>query len=384
MTAPGEGKIQKIDELESVRGIAAFLVVILHVPQWNPWLQLNFIRNSYLMVELFFVLSGFVIFTAYGNKIVSKLDLLRFQFLRFARLYPVHLLFLAVFLVIEVAKYFAQAKLGINSVQTKPFEENSVSALVQQLFLAQAVWPGGGAGTFNSPAWSISVEFYTYLIFGLIVLNLNRYKIFIFSVACVVSLWLIYVDKTFGYSGLLRCFAGFFLGNLTAFCLQKFKIRMPSFVSFLAFISIPIFLQLNHDKSNEVLIYFLTALLIFSLVSSEGGITKSFLRLKPITWFGKISYSMYMCHFGIIWAASQVIRVILKRPEVIIEGRSTAQLSGLETIISMAIILPIVIFCSYLVYTYVENPMRLRSRRVALPTGRAPLEIRPYAAGSAE
>jgi len=55
--------IEKYEELDSIRGIAALLVVFEHIPNWNESF-FNFVifRNGYLMVELFFVLSGFVIF----------------------------------------------------------------------------------------------------------------------------------------------------------------------------------------------------------------------------------------------------------------------------------------------------------------------------------
>ena len=88
---------KKIEELESIRGLAALLVVFFHIPKWNPILNIGIINNGYLMVEVFFVLSGFVIFNAYTNKINTSKDLLRFQFLRLGRLYPVHLTFLLFF-----------------------------------------------------------------------------------------------------------------------------------------------------------------------------------------------------------------------------------------------------------------------------------------------
>lgn len=53
----------KIKELESIRGLAAFLVVFYHLPKWNPILDIRLVNNGYLMVHLFFVLSGFVILT---------------------------------------------------------------------------------------------------------------------------------------------------------------------------------------------------------------------------------------------------------------------------------------------------------------------------------
>jgi peptidoglycan/LPS O-acetylase OafA/YrhL len=91
------------------------------------------------MVHLFFVLSGFVIFNAYAEKITTKKELFRFQLLRFGRLYPVHLLFLFVFLGIEIAKYIASTKLGINSPNTIPFEINNFSAFVKNIFLISSV-----------------------------------------------------------------------------------------------------------------------------------------------------------------------------------------------------------------------------------------------------
>ena len=66
---------QKINELESLRGLAALLVVFFHVPKWNSALNVGIINNGYLMVELFFVLSGFVIFNSYGDNIKSTRDL---------------------------------------------------------------------------------------------------------------------------------------------------------------------------------------------------------------------------------------------------------------------------------------------------------------------
>src|SRR5580700_6668773 len=91
--------------LESLRGVAALIVVFLHIKWANPLTSLLFFRNGYLMLDLFFVLSGFVICHNYGRKIGNTGDVGHFMFLRFGRLYPLHLFCLIVFLGIEVAKY---------------------------------------------------------------------------------------------------------------------------------------------------------------------------------------------------------------------------------------------------------------------------------------
>jgi peptidoglycan/LPS O-acetylase OafA/YrhL len=56
---------EKIEELESIRGLAALLVVFFHIPIENSYLDIGIIKNGYLMVDLFFVLSGFVIYNSY-------------------------------------------------------------------------------------------------------------------------------------------------------------------------------------------------------------------------------------------------------------------------------------------------------------------------------
>ena len=170
----------KVEELESIRGLAALLVVFYHIPKWNPLLEIGIINNGYLMVELFFVLSGFVIYNAYSEKIVSIKDLIRFQFLRFGRLYPVHFFFLIIYIFIEVAKYLVQLKFEISSPNSQPFIENNLMALFQQIFLIQAIGPTGNSLTFNGPAWSISVEFFTYLMFGVITLLFHKNKVIFF------------------------------------------------------------------------------------------------------------------------------------------------------------------------------------------------------------
>ena len=43
----------KIEELESIRGLAAFLVVFYHLPKWSPILGIGLVNNDYLMFHLY-------------------------------------------------------------------------------------------------------------------------------------------------------------------------------------------------------------------------------------------------------------------------------------------------------------------------------------------
>ena len=355
----------KIEELESVRGLAALLIVVYHIPRWNEGVAFGLLQNAYLMVLLFFVLSGFVINNAYAAKLGTPLDLFRFVFLRFGRLYPVHLLFLLLFLLVEVAKYFAQQKFGISSPNTQPFRENSVAALFQQLLLIQAIGPTGNTTTFNGPAWSISVEFYTYVLFGFILLFCGRLRRELFLFVAVASAILVAIEATFGFSELLRCTAGFFLGCLVAEYAKFSRRRYPKWLVTVLFVAIVLFLQWKSVNQYDLAIYFLTALLVISIVQSEDSPGKRLLRSKALTWLGKISYSMYMSHFVIEWFANQTIRVVMKRPERSQDGWSVPTLSLGETIIAYGLVVLVVLFVSHWVFRLVEQPLRERSRKFA-------------------
>ena len=367
MTAQKLPPQTKIEELESLRGMAALLVVIFHLPKWNPILDIGIINNGYLMVDLFFVLSGFVIFTAYSNRIETKTELIRFQFLRFGRLYPVHLVFLFAYFALEVAKYVAVHKLGTQDIRVTPFGENSFGALVEQLFLLQAIGPTGNVVTYNYPAWSISVEFYTYLIFGLSILFFRKLTILLFFVVALIAILMLQTQSTYGFTELLSCLAGFFIGCITASFVKESKINLPNYLSLIIFIFIILFLQLKSSTDFDLAIYFLTSALIISLVLSRGGWFRKVLKHKTLTWLGLVSYSVYMSHAIILWAVNNVFSRLLKRPEIQgAQGRRILSLTTSESLIAIFAVLIVVLVVSQITYLLIEKPMREKSRRFAL------------------
>lgn len=319
------------------------------------------------MVELFFVISGFVIFNAYSEKINSRNDLLKFQFLRFARLYPVHLIFLFLFLLIEIGKYLAVSQYEIQNIRVIPFGENNIEALIEQVFLLQSVLPNGHAITFNGPAWSISVEFYTYLVFGLIILFFKRNKTMVISLLCAIPIFLLITKTTFGMENMLRCLAGFFLGCLTAHVLKQFTIILPKYTSLLLFLSIGVYLQIKKEFEFDFLIFFLTALLIASLVLNANGWLNGILSKKPLIWLGELSYSVYMSQEFVIWGITNFIRRILKLPEIQgANGFWTTPLTLFETMATISLTIIIMLLVSQAVYLLIEKPLRDKSRKLIL------------------
>lgn len=355
----------KQGELESIRGVAALLVVLFHLPKWNPVLDVAIINNSYLMVELFFVLSGFVIFNAYHARIRSVRDLVRFQFLRFGRLYPVHLLFLFAFVLIECAKYIAARKFGIVGPNTAAFQINNLQSFFENLFLISGLLPGDRL-TFNGPAWSICVEFYCYLFFALVVLYSGRWLHVLLIVIPCIALVLMGSGWSFGFDHILQCVSGFFLGCLTAVGVRKVTFKISGLFSLAALLSLIAFLFLKSTLSWDLLIYPLSMVLIASLVLSDEGLVKNVLNFRGFTLLGAISYSLYMSHAAVEWAANQAVRVLMKKPEFIDGyGNSIPSLSTVEALMVTFLIAVVVVAVSTAVYYFVENPFRERSRHVA-------------------
>ena len=163
--------------LDSVRGIAALSVVIHHVvisrtviaafPQ-KAWIDVPFFHNAWLFVDLFFVLSGMVISLNYATSDFRDFSLREFVLRRLARIYPLHIVTLLAMLMLRFARLGLVA-IGILAVAPVQTEVNTgysfflnVLLLHSMGFLDHLSW--------NGPSWSISTEFYTYLLFGVLLL----------------------------------------------------------------------------------------------------------------------------------------------------------------------------------------------------------------------
>lgn len=365
-------KKNKIDELESIRGLAALVVVMYHIPGWHPFLHhISFIRGGGLMVDLFFVLSGFVIFSAYGDRLKSGAAFIKFQFLRFGRLYPVHLVFLLVYLLIETLKYILQTHYGIQSHSKAPFVQNDFAAFLREVFLVKAFWPNETAMAFNSPAWSISAEFYTYILFGLIVLYLNKFKLLIFTIISVVCIATLMLYKPEEYNFMLRCLSGFFIGCLTANAVKRtnepssstYGITLNAWLIPLSiFLIVWITSQSQGYFGISLLIYPLTALLIASITLSKESVFKDILAHKSLVWLGTVSYSLYMSHGAVLWCFQQFLRVVFHRPELMVRDISTPQFHAAEAGLLMLAFMTICLLVSQLTFAFIEKPFREKSR----------------------
>ncbi|MHB1743685.1 MAG: acyltransferase family protein [Acidobacteriaceae bacterium] len=155
-------KRSPLPALTGIRIFAAYYVVMLHTGagyfgrHGAPEVVLRVLDKGYLAVSLFFILSGFILVYTYQGKISGAGNVVHFWEARFARIYPVYLLALA--LMIPFAKTITTG------------QRFAVLSMVQTWI----PWRPEMVGAWNFPAWSLSVEAFFYLVFPLIFLALNR------------------------------------------------------------------------------------------------------------------------------------------------------------------------------------------------------------------
>src|ERR1700761_6810746 len=150
--------------LDSWRGIAALLVSLFHLNLYSVIYPLDFVRNAYLFVDFFFVLSGFVITYSYGDRLKTLGDLGTFAIKRFGRLWPLHVVVLLAFVAVESAKAVLAAR-G-TSFYLPPFTRaNTLATIPVNLVFGQSFGLVQHL-TWNAPSWSICAEFWTYLVFA--------------------------------------------------------------------------------------------------------------------------------------------------------------------------------------------------------------------------
>ncbi len=282
----------------SLRGIAAFCVIGYHATlsagmpnQPGATLQ-DFFLNSFLFVDLFFMLSGFIMVESYGQKIFAKpkyRGVFQFWYKRAVKILPNYYFWLAVSIA-----FFALSDIY--------FDKNIIvgscfpRAIASHLLLTQNIQ--GSCLYFNPPLWSIIVEIIAYLFFPLILLTVPLWPV-LCGVAMGSYFFLINeyhtLDLIDGVQSVLRCFAGFILG---AACTRIVNILDDFWLTWLqlpAFLGVGISLAYGHELFALAFI-FSTVL----LTARNIGPLVFVLRNPFIYLFGRASFSIYLAHVPVL------------------------------------------------------------------------------------
>ncbi|MEG0926996.1 acyltransferase family protein [Chryseobacterium sp.] len=288
----------EIKSLTGLRGIVALWVTFFHFYIYKNNFIDNIIGKGYVAVDIFFVLSAFLLTISYSEKF-KNLDFKGVQIFykkRVNRIYPVYfvsVVFIALFLIdISTTKFLINAAL--------------VQCLFDPEYLLMSVY------------WSLSTEWICYLIFPFMLYFIMRYKIRseILIVASLLLRFILpylpdhlyiggdistyggmsskYLDIPDGLNSLIRTVSSYLLG----IGIVSFKGITMKRNNYFIYVLVVLFIGLLFVEKGLFLIPLLSALIIRHLYFESGqNLVKSFLETKAVYLLGNISYSLYIIHY---------------------------------------------------------------------------------------
>lgn len=287
--------------LDALRGLAALFVVIWHTSLY--WSPLPF-EHTYLAVDIFFVLSGFVIASAYREKLRSRtLSLRGFLVTRVVRLYPM---------------YFLGFLLGAIAFMLGAFDNTQHPLL--EFICALFMLPAGIAAAghtlflFNLPSWSLFYELVANLLVALNYRHGHRQLLpwVLLGLGAGLAAITLYKDGidigAFGgyknvFIASVRSVFGIFMGLWLNQIHRQYQLHVPSLFGWLALIILVLILSLPSLSSWDVWVDIAATSVIipscvFVLASMRPNLPN---RVRSIASFlGDTSYPLYAIHYPLM------------------------------------------------------------------------------------
>jgi peptidoglycan/LPS O-acetylase OafA/YrhL len=323
----------------------------------TPW-----IRPGFLGVEVFFILSGFIISYQWADRfsMFNMATFKAFVWKRFARIYPMHFVtLLGLGVIVLVAMSVGIHLSGRSNYTLGSFAGNLVNL--------QAL---PGIPSFNNPSWSISVEFAAYLFFPIIALGLARIGsarsgfgiagvvvtvgvVAMMAVASTINdsptgeamIWLRIATE---FSAGCLLFAGWrHLEN------KRFGVHWD-WVSVLAMLALVGVLGITGGEGSIALITVpIIAIFVLGCAGSTGFMLKM-LSSRLMMWGGRVSYSVYMTHFVVLMVLGELL--------------SPDRFAGSPLIVRLAVVsvyLLTAVGVGAIGYHFVEEPARVWLTRLS-------------------
>jgi peptidoglycan/LPS O-acetylase OafA/YrhL len=340
--------VKDIRALTGVRGVAAAIIALYHFGHVHLYSggTLTYINvpHAYLAVDLFFMLSGFVIAYVYQNAFLKTpgSDFRDFMVKRVARLYPAYLVIMVLYLV--------KIALGLSGEKLASFSGYDIAGNILMLT---------GWGLHVHPivgvSWAASAELGSYLLVPLLLALIVRGNVVSALVAAVLAVAAIcWIEMTGeGASGpldvvrgdsfypLLRAIAGFTLGQVIyrfAGRLQHMPMPYQDAWVVLNVIAIVVAAAVTND---DLPLYLLFVPLV-AILSCDGRAAQLLFGNRLVYHLGLISYSIYLLHPLFVSFAVRASRHF--------------GLSEISYLTSTAVCLALIWFLSYLSWRFVEMP----------------------------
>jgi peptidoglycan/LPS O-acetylase OafA/YrhL len=353
--------VQRYEALDGIRGIAAFLVAFVwHYPAKldNKPFELFFgwfYNHGWIMVDLFFVLSGFIFYMKYLKAVADRqISFHNFAVLRFSRLYPLH------WLTFALAALLLLYENNYNYFLQFPNVQNDLFTFTLNIFYVQNGWLTTKF-SFGGAAWSTSIEIMMYLLFFVIARYFGNSKRLLYVIAVLFLIaFIIYLpklDMPILNTQVVRGIIGFFGGCLTAYIYIYIyiyhKTKRNIILAIAVILAVLLILYPNIYGYPHVAIwsplYICVLFPSILLITLMVGIIGRVLSIKPFLYLGTLSYTIYLLS-GII--------VLLVKTFDDYFGLNI-DYSTYTFFISNIVI---TIFISHFVYRFYEKPMQDKIR----------------------
>lgn len=350
---PKRGGVADSPHLDALRILAAIAIVILHYSNYVEDTPVGrfIVAHSWhfnLFVDLFFVISGFVIAAQYSGRVGDRHSIGRFLWRRLARIYPLHIATLTFYLAIALL-------LCLGYVRVDNPARYPLSDLPNQILLLHAI--DGQRLTFNFPSWSLSAEMLCYLLFPLVALfSMRRPMLVVMLAIAVAAAMTLYValsgappwPQWINKGGAFRALPAFFLG-VSLYLYRHRVAAMPLAAvllpALLAFVVVGWALP---DMAAIGLIY----VVAIAAVHCDEAQARTVLARLGIGRWAHLTYSSYMLHMPV---ATFVVTVA---------GRFLTPHWPAGRFLLVAAAMVVLAFASAASYRLFEEPLRRRLNAV--------------------
>ncbi len=296
-------KNRLLNHIQFLRGLSVLLVFFYH-------LKLNYFEYGFLGVDIFFVISGYVITSRIYDEFqkTKRINILNFYLKRFQRIYPVLILVMSFTLILII--FFQPLDLFLNNLNVYFFSIFGISNLYY-LFSKKNYFDT----VFDDPyahTWSLGVEEQFYIIFPVflyfILKNFRNHNV-INSVLILLIIISIFFSFNFEYDRKLVFYSPFFrfweflIGSTIFFVSKsiKFKNNLISIFILLMLMIFIVFYKNSNLTNIIIIVTVLSSLFILSYQNNHNNISSFIIENKLFVFFGNISYSFYLWHLPLIY-----------------------------------------------------------------------------------
>lgn len=294
----------EIRPMTGIRGAAAVFVMVYHfhltLVATGPLSTI--VLHGYLAVDLFFMLSGFLMAHVYGQALeAGTFRQRRFLLHRIARIYPLYLVATLTFLAIAMSRSDGSA--------------TTFTVLAANLVMLQSL---GNLPSLDPPAWSVSTEMVAYLLFPAIAMVCLRSSRRVAIGTGLAALLLILamtlaasrhyigapiakgeLDLFFSPYTLARCLAGFIIGQLL-YRLHRSGNLAGLLGRNLSQCAVLLLVLATLAQALSDFPAYLALILLIATLAQDRGVISRICASPPLMLLGKVSFGIYLLHFQAI------------------------------------------------------------------------------------